>query len=75
MLRESPIVDSLVNHATDAHDAYLVLRYEGTTTSVRAFTTLAAAAVVEPREVAFSCPRLATSCPIRHFFSANFSKN
>jgi hypothetical protein len=72
MLRESPIVDSLVNHATDAHDAYLVLRYEGTTTSVRAFTTLAAAAVVEPREVAFSCP--ASPPHARHFFSANFSR-
>jgi hypothetical protein len=54
MLHESPIVDSLVNHAADARDAYLVLKYEGTTTSVRAFTTLGAAAVVQPREVAFS---------------------
>ena len=39
MLRESPIVNSLVNHATNAHDAFLVLRYEGMTSSVRAFMT------------------------------------
>ena len=54
MLRESPLVDSLVNYAIDARDAFLVLRYEGTTSSVRAFTTLATAAVEQPREVAFS---------------------
>jgi len=54
MLDESPLVDSLVNFAVDARDAFLVLRYEGTTTSVRAFTTLATAAVEQPREVAFS---------------------
>lgn len=51
---ESPLVESLVNHAINAHDAFLVLRYEDTTSSVRAFTTLASAAVEQPREVAFS---------------------
>uniref|UniRef100_A0A7S2CJ29 Uncharacterized protein n=1 Tax=Haptolina brevifila TaxID=156173 RepID=A0A7S2CJ29_9EUKA len=54
MLRESPLVETLVNHTINARDAFLVLRYEGTTSSVRAFTTLATAAVEQPREVAFS---------------------
>jgi hypothetical protein len=52
--RECPLVDALVNFATEGAEGHLVLRYEGPTHSLRAFTSTTASSLTDGRHVCFT---------------------
>ena len=54
MDEKNPYVDSLVNWAETGQQAYLVLKYEGSSQSVRAFTSVPTTSIVEPRCIYFT---------------------
>jgi len=52
--RHCPFVDALVNFATEGEEGHLVLRYEGPTHSLRAFTSTTASSLTDGRHVCFT---------------------